>query len=245
MKLNNTKELFWGARSGDNAALEKLVCGNIRLVHSIAGRFLGRGAEADDLFQIGSIGLVKAIYGFDTEQGVAFSTYAVPMIMGEIRRYLRDDGMVKVSRRLKEIAIKAKYLRDELEGSLSRDPTVTELSAVLGISCEELATAVDASLPVDSIYRPLGDDGSSLLMDKIAADEDISERITSKLMLQDVLNEMEPKERRVIYYRYYEDKKQGEIADILGISQVQVSRIEKKALCTMKEKLRPMPHGNI
>jgi len=245
VKPENTNEHFTAAQSGDTLAMEKLVCDNLRLVHSIVKRFLGRGTDVDDLFQIGCIGLIKAVYGFDIKHGVTFSTYAVPMIMGEIRRYLRDDGIIRVSRRLKEVSIKAKYLKSELEGSLGRNPTISELATTMNVPRNELAAALDATLPIESIYQPMGNDGNSMLMDKLTSDDDMSVKVTSRIVLERMLNEVKPIERRVIYYRYFEDKKQNEIADILGISQVQVSRIEKKALHKMREKLYPKSFGGV
>lgn len=235
MMSSRTKEVFLAAQSGDPEALERLVCEHIRLVHSIAGRFSGRGGEADDLFQIGAIGLIKAVYGFDTERGLMFSTYAVPMIMGEIRRYLRDDNIIKVSRHLKELSLKAKYLKDELAGKMAREPTVCEIATQLGVSREELAAAVEATSYAESIYKPLDDTGGGFLMDKISAGDDMCDNIASRLTVAKLLGELEIKMRQVIYYRYFEDKKQTDIAKIMGISQVQVSRLEKKALKCMRE----------
>ena len=191
----------------------------------------------EDLFQIGSIGLLKAIDKFDLSYDVKFSTYAVPMITGEIKRFLRDDGMIKVSRSLKEIAYKAKTAKEMMNNRLGREPTIDELAEELGICVEELAVALESGAEVESIYKTIyhGDGNTISLIDKIEETENDNEKLLNRLVLQELISALEPQEKRIITMRYFLDKTQTEIAKELGISQVQVSRLEKKILKSMRD----------
>ena len=225
------------AGPGDKAARDKLVADNMGLIWSIVRRFAGRGHEMEDLFQIGSIGLLKAIDKFDLSYDVKFSTYAVPMITGEIKRFLRDDGMIKVSRSLKEIAYKAKTAKEMMNNRLGREPTIDELAEELGICVEELAVALESGAEVESIYKTIyhGDGNTISLIDKIEETENDNEKLLNRLVLQELISALEPQEKRIITMRYFLDKTQTEIAKELGISQVQVSRLEKKILKSMRD----------
>ncbi len=212
---------------------------NTGLVHSVVKRFLGRGQDAEDLFQIGCIGLIKAVQKFDISFGVQFSTYAVPMILGELKRFLRDDGMVKVSRSLKETAARAGALREELIHRTGAEPTVGELAKELGISPAELSTAMEATQTPESLYATV-DDGTremSALIDRLESEETPEMDVVNRLTLQHLLEELEGRDRTILFLRYYKEKTQTEIAQRLGISQVQVSRIEKRVLLKMREKM--------
>ncbi len=228
------------AHSGDKYAQDILVSHNLGLVRSVLKRFANRGYERDDLYQLGCIGLVKAIEKFDLSYDVRFSTYAVPMIIGEIKRFLRDDGMIKVSRSLKQTAGKVKSVKETLFKQLGREPTLQEVSEELNISKEEIVMALDSNIHPDYLYDVIHqDDGSPVhLIDKISETnvEDDSE-VIDRLALQEVLSKLKPRERQIIVLRYFKDKTQTEIAEVLGISQVQVSRIEKKVLQQMKDLL--------
>ena len=218
------------------AEKEYIVNNNTGLVWSIVRKFLNRGTEADDLFQIGCIGLIKAIEKFDTTFGVQFSTYAVPMIMGEIKRHLRDDGIIKVSRSLKELSVKAKSVTDKISKSIGREPTVLELAAELGVSVEELVMAMDATVVPESINAKIGDGGKEIET-IIGCDEDMEQTVVNKIAIKDALSALSARERQIIILRYFKDKTQSQIALQLGISQVQVSRIEKKVLAQMRDKI--------
>ena len=232
-------ELITQWKNGNKAARDKLVEENVRLVWSIVRRFASRGYDLEDLFQIGSIGLIKAIDKFDLTYDVKFSTYAVPMITGEIKRYLRDDGMIKVSRTYKEIAYKIKVAKEQLTLKQGREPTLDELSEYTGISKDEIIIAQEAVSEVDSIYKTVHqNDGKSVfLIDKIEEKNDEHGKLINRITLKKIIDELEEKERNIIRFRYFEEKTQMEVANILGISQVQVSRLEKKILLKMKEKL--------
>lgn len=227
------------AHEGDKEARDLLVTENLGLIWSIVRRFAGRGYEMEDLFQIGTIGLMKAIDKFDLSMEVKLSTYAVPMIMGEIRRFLRDDGMLKVSRPIKELAAKAGMAREKLEFSLGREPTLDEIANAVGASREEVAVSLEAGAEVESIYRPVSkeDEGGSCLLDKLAEPSSENEEILNRLVLENLIRDLNPQERQVIMGRYFENRTQTAIAETLGISQVQVSRMEKKILREMREKL--------
>jgi len=227
------------AQNGDAEAENFLVENNIGLVRSVVKRFLNRGCEYDDLVQIGSIGLLKAIKKFDLSYDVKFSTYAIPMIIGEIKRFLRDDGIIKVSRNLKEIANKAHTAKENLEKEYGREPTIAEIAAVLEISKEDLAVALDSVQSTESLYETIHqDDGSPiLLIDRISCNEGEDSDIIDKLALKEVLNALEPKERQIIMLRYFKDMTQCQVADILGMSQVQVSRIEKKIIDKLRKSI--------
>lgn len=232
-----TLELIYKSQGGDRDSQETLIKRNVGLISSIAKRYLNRGYEFEDLFQIGSIGLIKAIKNFDPKFSVKFSTYAVPMIMGEIKRFIRDDGIIKVSRSMKDTAKKAKMTKEKLSKELGRDPTVNEISTELNISPEDLAVAMDSMVNPEYLYDIVHqDDGSPvLLIDRLSEEKDIDSEITDKIALKEVLDKLDAKARQIIILRYFKDKTQTEIAGMLGISQVQVSRIEKKVLAKMKE----------
>lgn len=237
MCMDAVAKLIQAAHDGDKAARDKLVADNMGLIWSIVRRFAGRGHEMEDLFQIGSIGLLNARDKFDLSYDVKFSTYAVPMITGEIKRFLRDDGMIKVSRSLKEIAYKAKTAKEMMNNRLGREPTIDELAEELGICVEELAVALESGAEVESIYKTIyhGDGNTISLIDKIEETENDNEKLLNRLVLQELISALEPQEKRIITMRYFLDKTQTEIAKELGISQVQVSRLEKKILKSMRD----------
>ncbi len=233
-------ELIKKSQNGDKQAREDLVLNNVGLVWSIVRRFINRGHEPDDLFQIGIIGLIKAIDKFDLSFNVKFSTYAVPMIMGEIKRFLRDDGMIKVSRSLKESAGKIRKTRESLTNKLGREPTIEEVSSELGLSKEEIVMALESNTEVDSLNKTIykGDGNSIYLIDKLPdGEEDKSDLLIDKLTLKEVIEGLDEKDQKIIILRYFKDKTQTDIAKELGISQVQVSRLEKKILTKMREKM--------
>ncbi|MBQ4515964.1 MAG: SigB/SigF/SigG family RNA polymerase sigma factor [Clostridia bacterium] len=232
-----TYQLIHLVQDGDTSALDKLVTDNIKLVYSIAHKFNGRGIELEDLVQIGSIGLVKAIKKFDLSYDVKFSTYAVPMIMGEMKRFLRDDGPVKVSRSLKTLAAKAFAVKTRLSEELGKEPTISEIAAELGETPADLATALDAARTPESLYTPYGDDESLLLIDKINGGLENEGATVNKIALSELIAKLPEREKKIIILRYFKDKTQTQIAKQLGISQVQVSRLEKKILNTMRESL--------
>lgn len=235
----DTLELIHLSKQGDKAARDLVITENVGLVWSIVRRFLGRGHEAEDLFQIGSIGLMKAIDKFDMSYDVKFSKYAVPMITGEIKRFLRDDGMIKVSRSIKETAGKIRMVRSELEKQNGREPTLEEICVSLQLGKEEVVLALESGAEVESLYKTIyqGDGNAIYLMDKIEFMEDESDTMINHLALKEVMESLEDKERDIITLRYFKDKTQTEIASVLGISQVQVSRLEKKILRTMRERM--------
>lgn len=235
----DTMEYMKRAHQGDKEARDMLVTENMGLIWSIVRRFAGRGYELEDLFQIGCIGLMKAIDKFDLSMDVKLSTYAVPMITGEIRRFLRDDGMIKVSRPLKELAMKAGMAREKLEFTLGREPTIEEIAREVGASREEVAASFEAGAEVESIYRPMSrdDENGGCLIDKIAENGSENEKLLNRMVLADLLKGLKPQEQQIIMARYFENKTQTVIADGLGISQVQVSRLEKKILKELREKL--------
>ncbi|NLY78104.1 MAG: RNA polymerase sporulation sigma factor SigF [Tissierellia bacterium] len=234
-----TIELIKKAQQGDMEAKNKLVMNNVGLVKSVLRGFSNRGYEVDDLFQIGSIGLLKAIDKFDTSFNVKFSTYAVPMIIGEIKRFLRDDGIIKVSRSLKQTANKVKYAKEDLAKKLGREPTINELSEELDINKEEIVMAMESSYHPEYLYDVVHqDDGNPLLLiDKVGLEEDGEGDLIDRIVLKELLSELKERDRQVIILRYFKDKTQVEVANLLGISQVQVSRIEKKIIEEMKKKL--------
>lgn len=230
--MNSTEELIRRAQGGDREAGSKLIDENTGLIWAVAKRFTGRGIETDDLYQLGCLGFIKAVNGFDLNFGTQFSTYAVPKIAGEIRRFLRDDGAVKVSRTIKEQAAVIKNMRSHLTTALGREPTLSELSRQTGLSPEEIAVAENATASVESIHRELGDDGFSL--ENVLADDQTEEKMIEKIALRQVLDKLSDREATVIKLRYYHGLTQDRVSKVLGVSQVQVSRIEKKALQNMK-----------
>ena len=227
-RLSETITLITQAQQGDRTATERLVTENTGLIWSIARRYFGRGVEPDDLFQLGCVGFLKAVEGFDTAYGTQFSTYAVPKIAGEIRRFLRDDGAVKVSRSIKERAAAIKKTRERLTGDFGREPTVSELSEAMGLSPEEIASAETATSAAESIQRQTGEEGFSL--EDVLCTDGMEEKLLEKLALREALRHLGEKERLVIQLRYYHSLTQQRVAELIGVSQVQVSRIEKKAL---------------
>lgn len=234
-----TMKLIKFAQSGDEDAKGKLVSSNIGLVKSVLKGFSNRGYDTEDLFQIGCIGLLKAIDKFDVSYEVKFSTYAVPMIMGEIKRFLRDDGMIKVSRSLKQTALRTKFAKEKLSKSLGREPTIQEISDEIGIDKEDIVIALDSNYQPEYLYDVVHQkDGAPIyLIDKISAEDDVDKDIVDTILLKELLNNLKPRDRQIIIMRYFKDKTQVEVAKMLGISQVQVSRIEKRILEDMKKML--------
>lgn len=235
MKWDNAA-LLERARQGDETACEDLLTTNEGLIWSVVRRYCGRGVEADDLYQLGCLGFVKAVRGFDPAFGCQFSTYAVPKIAGEIRRFLRDDGAVKVSRTVKEQAAAIRQIRERLLNELDREPTLSELSEHCGLSVEEIAAADAAVAGVASLQSEAGDDGLTL-EGVLAAVGSMEEDVVEKLTLRQAIDRLSPREREVIFLRYYKDLTQERAARVLGISQVQVSRVEKKAMGALRELL--------
>ncbi|PTM58604.1 RNA polymerase sporulation sigma factor SigF [Desmospora activa] len=231
------KQLIQSSQKGDTEARDRLVRHNIRLVWSVVQRFLNRGYEAEDLFQIGCIGLLKAVDKFDLSYDVKFSTYAVPMIIGEIQRFLRDDGMVKVSRSLKELSNRIRKGKDELTKRLGRSPTVQELAEEMGVTAEEIVFAQEANRTPSSIHETVYEnDGDPItLMDQIS--DESEEAWFDQLALKEAMEQLEERERLIVYLRYFKDQTQSEVAERLGISQVQVSRLEKKIIRRMREEM--------
>lgn len=237
--MDETMKLIHMAHEGDKEARDRLVLENVGLIWSIVRRFGGRGYELEDLFQIGSIGLMKAIDKFDLSFDVKFSTYAVPMITGEIKRFLRDDGMIKVSRSIKEMGAKVKNTREVLSFSLGRDPTIEEIASQIGASREEVAASIEAGAEVESLYKTVNrnDEASIYLIDKLEEENMEQEQMLNRMVLKELLSSLEDKEREIIIRRYFYNQTQSQIAQQLNISQVQVSRLEKKILKQMREKL--------
>lgn len=235
----DTLELIERSKQGDKAARDMVVTMNIGLVWSIVRRFTGRGHELEDLFQIGCIGLIKAIDKFDSTFEVKFSTYAVPMITGEIKRFLRDDGIIKVSRSLKEIAGKVRIAKEVLGNKLEREPTIEELSEELKISTEDIILALESNSEVESLYKTIyqGDGNAIYLIDKLEQDKDENENMIDQIALREIIATLDEKERNLIELRYFREKTQTDIAKEMGISQVQVSRLEKKILKVMRERM--------
>lgn len=235
--MEEVSVLIAKSQQGDKEAREVLIEKNLGLVHAIVRRFIGRGVEAEDLFQIGTIGLIKAIDNFDLSFDVKFSTYAVPLITGEIKRFLRDDGIVKVSRTIREQSQKLKLLRQSLQGQLGREPTLQELVAESGYTMEEIVMATEADCKVESIYTNVyQNDGNQVaLVDMLGKEDTEKEELLNKMLLQQLIGNLNEKETLLIQMRYFQDKTQTEVAKCMGISQVQVSRLEKKILLSMKK----------
>lgn len=233
-------ELLLKAKEGDKEALNMLVENNSGLVWSIVKRFLNRGYEKDDLFQIGSIGLIKAIKRFDFNYNTQFSTYAVPAIMGEIKKFLRDDGLIKVSRSIKETANKIKLATEFYFSKNGIEPTIKELSAHLKISEDEILIAMEALRPTESLNAVINENDKNpvMLLDKIADESSSDEKQIEKIALKQLISELTPREQKLISMRYFNGATQSSVADMLGISQVQVSRMEKKILENMRRNIR-------
>ena len=231
--MSRLEDLIISAQAGDQQATEKLVAENSGIIWSVAKRFMGRGAEPDDLYQLGCLGFLKAVEGFDTQYGTQFSTYAVPKIAGEIRRFLRDDGAVKVSRGLKEQALAIRSARNRLTGALGREPTIQEISRQTGFTPEEIALAEAATAATESIQRETGDEGFSL--ENILTDTESEERMVEKIALRQAIEGLPERERLVVRLRYFRGLTQQRVAKVMSVSQVQVSRIEKKALAMLRD----------
>ena len=234
--MSRIEELIAKAQAGDKSASECLVTENTGLIWSVARRFLGRGVEADDLYQLGCLGFIKAVEGFDLEFGTQFSTYAVPKIAGEIRRFLRDDGAVKVSRTIKEQAATIKSMRSQLSVALGREPTIGEIAKQTGFTPEEIALAENATATTESIHRQVSEDGFAL--ENVLTDTESEERLVEKISLRQAISKLPEKEAMVIQLRYFHGLTQDRTAKVLQVSQVQVSRIEKKALANLRELMK-------
>ena len=226
-------ELIAKSQAGDQNATEQLVKENAGLIWAVARRFVGRGTELDDLYQLGCLGFLKAVEGFDLEYGTQFSTYAVPKISGEIRRFLRDDGAVKVSRSIKEQAVTIKSTRSRLSSALGREPTIQEISRQTGFSPEEIALAETATASTESIQRESGEEGFSL--ENILTDTESEERMVEKIALKQAIDALPEREKMVVKLRYFHCLTQQQVAKVMEVSQVQVSRIEKKAILNLRE----------
>lgn len=238
--MEDTIALIEQSHKGDKEARDKLIEKNLGLVWSIVRRFLGRGHELEDLFQIGCIGLMKAVDKFDVSYDVKFSTYAVPMIAGEIKRFIRDDGMVKVSRSLKENGWKIRLATEKLNQELGREATLDEIAVATELTVEDIVMAIEANGEVESIYKSVyQSDGNEIyLVDKLPETKDENEKIINRMLLEQLMELLDDVERTLIDLRYFKNKTQTQVAEILGISQVQVSRMEKKILIRMRKELK-------
>lgn len=234
--MEETIALIIRSHSGDKLARDKVVKDNLGLVWSVVRRFTGRGYDGEDLFQIGCIGLMKAVDKFDVSLELKFSTYAVPMILGEIKRFLRDDGMIKISRSIKENGWRVKRAAEKIAQKEGRDATMAELEAETALSSEDIVLAMEANVEVDSIYRTVyQNDGSEIsLVDRLPQQDD-KEEVLNHMLLHQLLDQLGEKERKLMILRYFQEKTQTEVAKELGISQVQVSRLEKKILISMRQ----------
>ena len=228
-----TQALLSQAQTGGPSARERLLQENAGLIWSIVRRFYGRGTEPEDLYQLGCLGFLKAIDGYDPAYGTQFSTYAVPKIAGEIRRFLRDDGAIKVSRTIKEQAAQLRNLRNQLTLELGREPHLSEIAQASGLTVQEIAVIDTAMLPADSLQRPAGEDGCSL--EQLLPGEAIEEKIIESVALGDAISQLEPRQQAVIRMRYFRGMTQDKTAAVMGVSQVQVSRLERRALGRLKE----------
>ena len=237
--MDHTIALIQKSHEGDEEARARLVEENAGLVWCVVKRFFNRGTEAEDLFQIGNIGLLKAIDKFDLSYDVKFSTYAVPMISGEIKRFLRDDGMIKVSRSLKELSYKSYLCKEELQEKWGREPTISEIAEHLQVEKEELTMALDAGSDVESLQKTIFQkDGQEIrLMDKLQKNEEEEETVLNHMLLKELLSILDKEERQLIYLRYFADQTQSQVGKEMGISQVQVSRMEKKILLRMRKNM--------
>lgn len=227
------ESLIARSQSGDRQATETLIVENSGLIWSIARRYFGRGVDPDDLYQLGSLGFLKAVEGFDLNFGTQFSTYAVPKIAGEIRRFLRDDGSIKVSRGLKEQSAAIKIARSRLAGELGREPSIGEISAETGLSPEEIALAETATAATESIQKEAGEDGFTL--ESVLTDTESEEKMVERIALRQAISRLPERESLVVNLRYFHGLTQDRVAKVLSVSQVQVSRIEKKALAHLRE----------
>ncbi|MBO7148477.1 MAG: RNA polymerase sporulation sigma factor SigG [Clostridia bacterium] len=233
------RELLLKAKEGDLVARAKLIDGNLRLVLSIIQRFTNRGENLDDLFQVGCIGLIKAVDNFNTELDVKFSTYAVPMIIGEVRRYLRDNNAIRVSRSVRDLAYRALQAREQLAATMSKEPSVEEIAKLLGENKSEVTAALEAIVEPISLFDPVYSDGtdSIYVMDQISDTENTDESWLEDIALKEAMKKLSPREKKIVNMRFYKGKTQMEIADEIGISQAQVSRLEKGALDRIKKQM--------
>ena len=239
LKSSETMELLRRSKAGDRQAREELIEGNLRLVLSVIQRFAGRGESVDDLFQVGCVGLIKAIDNFDISQPVKFSTYGVPMIVGEIRRYLRDNSAIRVSRSMRDTAYKVLQVRDKYLAENQREPTVEQIAQELGIPREEVVFAMDAIVDPVSLYEPVYSDGGDAIcvMDQVSDTRNTDEAWTDRIALKEAMKRLDDRERRILSLRFYEGKTQMEVSAEVGISQAQVSRLEKGAINTIKKNI--------
>ena len=235
MRGADAPTLLAAARAGDNDACERLLVENSGLIWSVAKRYYGRGVEGEDLYQLGCLGFLKAVRGFDPAYGTQFSTYAVPKIAGEIRRFLRDDGAVKVSRGVKERALAVRLARDRLCARLGREPTLSELSDATGLEPEDIAAAETATMPVASIHSESGEEGFTL--ESVLGDGGMEDEVVERLALRAAIDRLPERERQVVLLRFFKNLTQDRAAKVLGVSQVQVSRIERRALGHLREVL--------
>ncbi len=235
MRGADAPTLLEAARHGDNEACERLLVENSGLIWSVAKRYYGRGVESEDLYQLGCLGFLKAVRGFDQSYGTQFSTYAVPKIAGEIRRFLRDDGAVKVSRGVKERALAVRLARDRLCARLGREPTLSELSDATGLEPEDIAAAETATMPVASIHSESGEEGFTL--ESVLGDGGMEDEVVERLALRAAIDRLPERERQVVLLRFFKNLTQDRAAKVLGVSQVQVSRIERRALGHLREVL--------
>ena len=231
--MTRTEELIASSQAGNIEATETLVAENTGLIWSVTRRFIGRGVESDDLYQLGCLGFLKAVEGFDLQFGTQFSTYAVPKIAGEIRRFLRDDGAVKVSRSIKEQSVQINQKRVQLMNLFGREPTIHELSCQLWITVEEIAMIENAMSAVESIHQPNGDDGFTL--ENVLTDTESEDKLIEKMALRQAIDKLPDREKSIISLRYFHGLTQDRTAKIMSVSQVQVSRIEKKAISRLRE----------
>ena len=238
--MEHTLALIGRAHQGDKEARDTLFEENTGLIYSVARRFLGRGVEMEDLFQIGSIGLLKAVDKFDPAFEVKFSTYAIPMILGELKRFFRDDGMIKVSRSIKENQHRVYLAREKIEKELGREPSLKEIAEMLEMPPEEVAMTMDSAAEVESLYRTVyQSEGTDIsLRDKIPEKENAEEHLLNRIFLEEILGKLESSDRKLLYMRYFQDQTQTQIAEQLGVSQVQVSRMEKRILKKLRSLYR-------
>ena len=238
--MEHTLALIGRAHQGDKEARDTLFEENTGLIYSVARRFLGRGVEMEDLFQIGSIGLLKAVDKFDPAFEVKFSTYAIPMILGELKRFFRDDGMIKVSRSIKENQHRVYLAREKIEKELGREPSLKEIAEMLEMPPEEVAMTMDSAAEVESLYRTVyQSEGTDIsLIDKIPEKETAEEHLLNRIFLEEILGKLESSDRKLLYMRYFQDQTQTQIAEQLGVSQVQVSRMEKRILKKLRSLYR-------
>ena len=230
-------DLIKAAHEGDRKAMDQLISQNMGLVKTVARRFIGRNAEYEDLVQIGTIGMIKAIRSFDPSRGTTFSTYAVPLIVGEIRRHLRDDGMIRVSRTYRRIGVALMHAQSRIQSEEGRDPTVGELAALCGVSPEEAAIALDAIAPVSSLSETVYGEEGITLEGTIADEDNDIEKMSDKIALNQAISRMQPLWQKIVLLRYYRDLTQQQTADRLGLSQVKISREEKKIMAFLREQL--------